>query len=129
VQYRSAVFYHGGAQKAAAEKLLARWENAAGHKLYVALEPATTFYRAEDYHHKYYLRSDKALMQGLRGLFATEQQFEDSTLVMRLNALEGGYILTPEAAAQLPLDQLSPEAQARVQALQERSGGPKISCG
>jgi peptide-methionine (S)-S-oxide reductase len=129
VQYRSAIFYHGAAQKAAAEKVLARWADAAGHKLYVSLEPATEFYRAEDYHHKYYLRSDKVLMQSLSNLLPTEQDFEDSTMVMRLNALEGGYVLTPEMAAQLPLDQLSEGAQARVKALQERGGGPKIRCG
>mmetsp|Transcript_3985 Transcript_3985/g.12289 ORF Transcript_3985/g.12289 Transcript_3985/m.12289 type:complete len:88 (-) Transcript_3985:165-428(-) len=47
-QYRSAVLYHGEDQRAAVEALSLA-HNAKG----LAIEPATTFYRAEEYHQKY----------------------------------------------------------------------------
>lgn len=55
-QYRSAVFYENESQKAQAEAVMAEL-NAAGvfdRPIVTTLEPATTFYRAEDYHQHYY---------------------------------------------------------------------------
>ncbi|HTJ31510.1 MAG TPA: peptide-methionine (S)-S-oxide reductase MsrA [Acidobacteriaceae bacterium] len=55
-QYRSAVFYHSEAQKEAAEKKIAEL-NASGQfspkKVVTKIEPAQTFWRAEEYHQKY----------------------------------------------------------------------------
>ncbi len=57
-QYRSAIFYHSQSQKAVAEKLIdelnrARvWEN----PIVTQLAPLEKFYRAEEYHQKYFLR-------------------------------------------------------------------------
>jgi peptide-methionine (S)-S-oxide reductase len=55
-QYRSAIFYHSEAQKEAAEKKIAEL-TAAGHfapkKIATKIEPAQTFWRAEEYHQKY----------------------------------------------------------------------------
>lgn len=55
-QYRSAIFYHSKAQKLAAEKSKAALE--ASHRLprKVATEivPAPPFYRAEEYHQRYW---------------------------------------------------------------------------
>ena len=55
-QYRSAIFYHSEAQKEAAEKKIAEL-NAGGQfgskKIATKIEPAQTFWRAEEYHQKY----------------------------------------------------------------------------
>lgn len=54
-QYRSAIFYHSPAQKAAAEQSKAEW-NASGKirkPIATVIEPAQTFYRAEEYHQQY----------------------------------------------------------------------------
>lgn len=55
-QYRSAIFYHSEAQKEAAEKKIAEL-TAAGRfspkKIVTRIEPAQTFWRAEEYHQKY----------------------------------------------------------------------------
>jgi peptide-methionine (S)-S-oxide reductase len=54
-QYRSAVFYHSEEQKAAAEAKIAEL-NASGKfskKIVTKIEPAQTFWRAEDYHQRY----------------------------------------------------------------------------
>lgn len=52
-QYRSAVFYRNDAQKAAAEKLVARLK-AKGFKVVTRLEPAARFWPAEPNHQDYY---------------------------------------------------------------------------
>lgn len=54
-QYRSAVFYHDEAQKQAAEAKIAAL-NAEGRfrrPIVTRVEPASTFYRAEEYHQRY----------------------------------------------------------------------------
>jgi peptide-methionine (S)-S-oxide reductase len=55
-QYRSSVFYHSEAQKAEAEAKIAEL-NAGGKfapkKVVTKIEPAQTFWRAEDYHQRY----------------------------------------------------------------------------
>jgi peptide-methionine (S)-S-oxide reductase len=58
-QYRSAIFYHDDAQKAAAEKSLAELKANKPFKqaIVTQLVPASTFYPAEDYHQNYYLKN------------------------------------------------------------------------
>jgi peptide-methionine (S)-S-oxide reductase len=55
-QYRSSVFYHSPEQQAIAEAKIAEL-NAAGRfapkKVVTKVEPAQTFWRAEDYHQRY----------------------------------------------------------------------------
>ncbi len=58
-QYRSAIFYHDAAQKAAAETLIQeltaarRWQS----PIVTQLAPFTAFYAAEDYHQEYFRRN------------------------------------------------------------------------
>ena len=55
-QYRTAIFFHDAAQEAAARKTKDELE-AAGkfrRKIVTEIVPATTFYRAEDYHQRYF---------------------------------------------------------------------------
>lgn len=127
VQYRSAIFYRSSEQHAAAQAAIAAEAARLGvRQLATAIEPFREFHRAEDYHQKYYLTHDKLLDAELRRMFPSQRAFEDSTLVMRLNALAGRYKLPPEIALQL--DALSPAAQVRVQEMQAYSGGPAIKC-
>mmetsp|Transcript_12083 Transcript_12083/g.20049 ORF Transcript_12083/g.20049 Transcript_12083/m.20049 type:complete len:96 (-) Transcript_12083:249-536(-) len=49
-QYRSAIFYMNAEQKEMAESLV---KNMGALGKYVAVEPASDFYRGEDYHQKY----------------------------------------------------------------------------
>ena len=61
-QYRSAIFYHSPAQKAAAEARIAEigangiWSG----KIVTEVAPAATFYVAEDYHQEYFARTGNA---------------------------------------------------------------------
>jgi peptide-methionine (S)-S-oxide reductase len=54
-QYRSVVFYHSPEQKAAAEAIRAEYDASGRFKrpIVTTLEPAQTFYRAEEYHQRY----------------------------------------------------------------------------
>jgi len=52
-QYRSAIFYHSPEQKAAAERVKQEMQKVVRGTIVTSIEPAQTFYRAEDYHQKY----------------------------------------------------------------------------
>jgi peptide-methionine (S)-S-oxide reductase len=58
-QYRSVIFYHSPEQLAAANEVIAElqadkvWEN----PIVTQLEPAPTFYAAEDYHQEYFAKN------------------------------------------------------------------------
>jgi peptide-methionine (S)-S-oxide reductase len=58
-QYRSVIFYHNELQKATAQqfKNLLNKENAFGKPVVTAIEEASPFYPAENYHQDYYLRN------------------------------------------------------------------------
>ena len=53
-QYRSAIFYHNEAQKAAAEKSKEEMNRSKfDGKIVTEITPASAFYKAEDYHQQY----------------------------------------------------------------------------
>lgn len=55
-QYRSAIFYHNENQKKQAEEVKAKLNEAKAftNPIVTEISPATTFYKAEDYHQNYY---------------------------------------------------------------------------
>ncbi len=61
-QYRSVVFYHSPEQKALAEAGKAALEKSGRHArpIVTQIEPAPTFWRAEDYHQKYLQKRGQA---------------------------------------------------------------------
>ena len=58
-QYRSAIFYHDGEQKAAAEAVIRELTAAKlwGHPIVTQVVPLGAFYPAEDYHREYFRRN------------------------------------------------------------------------
>jgi peptide methionine sulfoxide reductase msrA/msrB len=60
-QYRSAIFFHSEAQRATAEKVKAELEREGRFRGRIATEivPAGEFWRAEDYHQKYYEKNKR----------------------------------------------------------------------
>ncbi len=58
VQYRSAVFYRNEEQKQIAEKLI-RILKEKGYNVVTEVKPASTFWKAEDYHQDYYFKNGK----------------------------------------------------------------------
>ncbi|HZQ29955.1 MAG TPA: peptide-methionine (S)-S-oxide reductase MsrA [Patescibacteria group bacterium] len=52
--YRSAIFYHSDTQRKLAEKSLAEEQKNHKDRITTEITPASTFYKAEEYHQKYY---------------------------------------------------------------------------
>jgi len=52
-QYRSVIFYRNNQQKIIAEKLIVTLKNK-GYRVVTLVLPASTFWKAEDYHQDYY---------------------------------------------------------------------------
>jgi peptide-methionine (S)-S-oxide reductase len=52
-QYRSVVYFHSPEQKATAERVKEEMQKVIRGKIVTSIEPAQTFYRAEEYHQKY----------------------------------------------------------------------------
>lgn len=59
IQYRSAIFYHDEEQKAIAEKSKQQLDSSGKYDLPIVTEitPAPTFYKAEEYHQKYFKKN------------------------------------------------------------------------
>lgn len=55
-QYRSAIFYHNPEQEAIAKKSKEKWDSSGKfrNKIVTEIVPASKFYKAEEYHQKYY---------------------------------------------------------------------------
>jgi peptide-methionine (S)-S-oxide reductase len=58
-QYRTAIFYHDSAQRRVAEDSKRQLETSArfGQPIVTPIQPATAFYRAEEYHQHYYRKN------------------------------------------------------------------------
>ncbi len=52
-QYRSVVFFHSGEQKSTAERVKQELQKQTRGTIVTLIEPAQTFYRAEEYHQRY----------------------------------------------------------------------------
>ena len=59
-QYRSAIFCHGEAQLAAAQAALEAAQPRFGGGIVTLVEPAQEFWRAEEYHQKYFQKNPNA---------------------------------------------------------------------
>jgi peptide-methionine (S)-S-oxide reductase len=59
-QYRSAIFFHDEQQQAAAERSLAEEQANHRRKIVTEIVPASVFYRAEEYHQRYFEKGGRA---------------------------------------------------------------------
>jgi peptide-methionine (S)-S-oxide reductase len=114
-QYKAAVFYHDEEQKRLAVET--RDREAARRKTPIATEilPATTFYRAEDYHQKYRLRQDSVLMNEFKAAYPSDTEFVDSTAAARVNGYLDGYGTLESLQEELDDLGLSPAASKKLE--------------
>lgn len=88
-QYMSAIFYHDEKQKKLATETMKAEAAKRGKAVHTLILELETFYRAEDYHQKYYLRRRADLMKTFDAVFKKPIDFVDATASMRLNAYLG----------------------------------------
>jgi peptide-methionine (S)-S-oxide reductase len=87
-QYASFVFYHDEAQRELALETKEQQEAKRG-TLFTEIVPAGTFYPAEDYHQKYYLRNARDLMREFSAIYPDGDDFAASTAAARVNGYLG----------------------------------------
>ncbi len=127
-QYRSAVFYHSDAQRETVQQVMAELERSSG-SLYTAVEPAGTFWLAEDYHQKYYLKHDRVFSREIKRLFGNDEEaLINSTAAARLSGLVGGYAPASLRAENISDLGLSPEGEKHALDMLSGSVRPQIMC-
>ena len=89
-QYASLILTRGDEQLRLAEASRDRLESVLRRPVLTRIEPLERFYRAEDYHQKYRLRGDRVLNSEMRGVYAIDEEFTDSSVAARLNGFAGG---------------------------------------
>ena len=90
-QYKSVVFYHDMEQKRLAEETRDQRAAEWGREVFTEIVPVPQFYRAENYHQKYYLQNVPAIATDLRARFPDHDAFVDSTAAARVNGYLGGH--------------------------------------
>lgn len=113
-QYRNAVFYLNEVQQREAEASRQRLSEAAQHKVFLALEPAGTFFVAEDYHQKYLLRKAAGIFQELQAIYPETASLVASTAAARINGYLGCNGERDALAQELDQLGLSAPMQARL---------------
>jgi peptide-methionine (S)-S-oxide reductase len=113
-QYKAAIFYHNDRQEALAlksrELVVARLKS----PVYTEILSACTFYLAEDYHQKYYLRQMPDLLAEFRAIYPTREALVASTAATRVNGHIAGYGSLAELKVDLESLGLSPAASQRL---------------
>ena len=90
-QYMSVVFYHSPEQQRLALESKEREEVRRGRQVVTEIAPLETFYLAEAYHQKYYLRQMPTLSRAFEAIYPDLQAFVDSTAAARVNGYLGGH--------------------------------------
>jgi len=89
-QYASVILAHDDDQLRAALDSRDRFEARIGRQVTTRVEPLRRFWPAEDYHQKYYLRSDRALAAEFRAMYPTDADLRESPAAARVNGYLGG---------------------------------------
>ncbi|MCB0191335.1 MAG: peptide-methionine (S)-S-oxide reductase [Anaerolineae bacterium] len=95
-QYKAAIFVHDDRQLRQAERSKAAIsEEKTGRffnrTIHTEIIPSSTFYRAENYHHKYLLQHSPQIWDEIREIYRKPSDWINSTAAARLNGYVGGY--------------------------------------
>jgi peptide-methionine (S)-S-oxide reductase len=110
-QYASIIFYHDEEQRRLAEASKRKYEVQCDCRVYTEIVPAATFYLAEDYHQKYWLRQSPTFMDEFTAIYSDPADFVNSTAAARVNGYLGGYGTLANLQAEIDDLGLPPEAQ------------------
>jgi len=90
-QYISLLLYHNEDQKDQAEKIKIEYEQKLNGEIDTEMAVYSTFYLAEDYHQKYYLKRYANVVEQVDHLFLDHKDFVYSTIAARLNGFVAGH--------------------------------------
>ena len=110
-QYAARVFIHNDMQRTVVEEAVRKLEEDSGRKVVTEILPYETFYLAESYHQKYYLKAHMRLISEFRAIYPDERDMNDSTAVARVNGYVGGNGSFEQLRRDLPLLGISEEGQ------------------
>jgi len=113
-QYKSIVFYHNEVQFKRASESRDSIEAATGRKIVTEIRPASVFFRAEDYHQKYYMGGLEKLVKEMKAIYPDINDYVNSTAVARINGYAGGYGTEETLEKELGNLGLSPEGMEKV---------------
>jgi methionine-S-sulfoxide reductase len=113
-QYMSVAFYHDSEQQQILLETKAGEEGRLGAPIKTEIHPAGKFYRAEDYHQKYYLRQHRQLADEYISIYPEPGLFTDSTATARVNGYLGGNGTLLQLESELALLGLSPVGQTHL---------------
>ncbi len=113
-QYKSVILYHNENQRRLAAASRQQESLRRGKSLHTEIRPYKSFYRAEDYHQKYYLRRHKDLLRQLQKYYPGARELTDATAAARVNGYLGGFGDGESLASRGDQLGLSPEAHRRL---------------
>ena len=116
-QYMSIIFSHNEEQKRLAEASRQREAERSKGRVVTEIRPFDRFFRAEGYHQKYRLRSEREILREFTVIYPAEQDLVDSTAAARVNAYLDGYGTLADLQKELPRLGLSPKAGERLTAI------------
>jgi len=90
-QYMSLLLYRNEDQEALALKTKRKWEQSLKGEIQTEMAPFSTFYAAEDYHQKYYLKRYAKAVEEVKNVFPSHSDFVNSTIAARLNGFVVGH--------------------------------------
>lgn len=90
-QYMSLILYHNDDQKERGQKTKEKWGHSLKGEIQTEMAPYSTFYVAEDYHQKYYLKRYAKAVEQVKKIFRDHQDFVNSTIAARLNGFVAGH--------------------------------------
>ena len=122
-QYMSIIFTHDDEQKRLAAESRDREAARTKSAIVTEIRPAGEFFRAEGYHQKYRLRSERDILREFTAIYPSERDFVDSTAVARVNGYLDGYGTLADLKTELPVLGLSPKAGERLTGLVSRRPG------
>jgi methionine-S-sulfoxide reductase len=113
-QYMSVAFYHDEDQREVILETKAEAEARRNKAIVTEIRPAGIFFRAEDYHQKYYLRQHRQLADEFFNIYPQPEDFADSTAAARVNGYLGGNGTLDQLSSELPQLGLSEIGQAHL---------------
>jgi peptide-methionine (S)-S-oxide reductase len=113
-QYKSIIFYHDEEQHRQALESRNKIEVQTGRKMLTEINPASTFFQAEDYHQKYYMQRYPELVREMMAIYPDINDYVYSTAVERINGYTGGFGAEESLQEELGNLGLSPEGMEKL---------------